>query len=112
MSKDTHEEIIKGRIIVPFEGNDVLPLYGHALYALGFVLESYRGHLLIGHDGSFDGFKAMIRFLPGHNWAVVVFGNSDDAFFVHEILLHRLMDDVLKVPQEERTDWPAYWRKC
>jgi hypothetical protein len=54
----------------------------------------------------------MMRFLPGHDWGVVVFGNSDDAFYVHQILLHQLVDDVLKVPQDERTDWPIYWRKC
>lgn len=112
LSGDAHKEMVKGRTIVPFEGNDALPLYGHTLYALGLVTESYRGHLVVGHDGSFDGFRAMMRFLPGHDWGVVVFGNSDDAFFVHQILLHQLMDDVLKVPQDERIDWPAYWRKC
>lgn len=112
LSEDAHKEMIKGRTIVPFEGNDALPLYGHALYALGLVTESYRGHLVVGHDGSFYGFKAMMRFLPGHDWGVAVFGNSDDAFYVHQILLHQLVDDVLKVPQEERVDWPAYWRKC
>ena len=53
-----------------------------------------------------------MRFLPGQDWGVVMFGNSDDAFYVLQILFHQLMDDVLKVPQEERIDWPAYWRKC
>lgn len=112
LSEDAHNEMVKGRTIVPFEGNDALPFYGHALYALGLITESYRGHLVVGHDGSFDGFRAMMRFLPGHDWGVVAFGNSDDAFFVHQILLHQLMDDVLHVPQATRTDWPKYWRKC
>lgn len=112
LSGDAHKEMIRGRTIIHFDGNDALPLYGHALYALGLIVESYRGHLVVGHDGSFDGFKAVMRFLPEHNWGIVVFGNSDDAFYVHQILLHQLMDDVLRVPQEERTDWPAYWRKC
>ncbi|KAF3039323.1 hypothetical protein E8E12_002565 [Didymella heteroderae] len=112
LSEGAHKDLVEGRTIVPFEGNDALPHYGHALYALGLITESYRGHLVVGHDGSFYGFKAMMRFLPGHDWGVVVFGNSDDAFYVHQILLHQLMDDVLEVPQKERTDWPAYWRKC
>jgi CubicO group peptidase (beta-lactamase class C family) len=112
LSEDAHKEMVKGRTIVPFEGNDALPFYGHASYALGLIVESYCGHVVVGHDGSFDGFKAMMRFLPGNDWGVVVLGNSDDAFYIHQILLHQLMDDVLEVPQEARTDWPAYWRKC
>lgn len=112
LSEEAHKEMIKGRVIVPYEGNDALPLYGHALYALGLIVESYRGHLVIGHDGSMGGFKALMRYLPGQNWGVVVFGNSDDAFYVQQILVHQLMDEVLKVPEKDRTDWPAYWRKC
>ncbi|KAH6644565.1 beta-lactamase/transpeptidase-like protein [Boeremia exigua] len=112
LSAGAHNEMVKGRIIVPFEGNDALPLYGHSVYALGLIAESYRGHMIFGHDGSFGGFRALMRFLPGHNWGIVVFGNSNDAFYVHQILFHQLVDEVLRVPQEERTDWPAYWRKC
>ncbi|XPS75620.1 hypothetical protein M3J09_007695 [Ascochyta lentis] len=52
-----------------------------------------------------------MRYLPGQDWGVVIFGNSDDAFYVSQILFHQLVDDVLKVPQEERTDWPTCWRK-
>ncbi|KAF1364492.1 beta-lactamase/transpeptidase-like protein [Lizonia empirigonia] len=112
LSEASHKEMVKGRIIVPFEGNDALPLYGHSLYALGLIVESYRGHALIGHDGAFDGFKALMRYVPGHNWGVVMFGNSDDAFYVLQILFHQLMDELLEVPQATRTDWPMYWKKC
>lgn len=112
LSPDAHEEMVKGRTVIPFNGNDALPRYGHSLYALGLVVESYRGYEVIGHDGSFDGFKALMRYLPGKNWGIVMFGNSNDAFYVLQILFHELMDDLLKTPQEERTDWSAYWRKC
>lgn len=108
LSQASHKEMVTGRIIVPFEGNDALPLYGHSLYALGLIVESYRGHALIGHDGAFDGFKSLMRYMPGHNWGVVMFGNSDDASYV----LQKLMDELLEVPQATRTDWPMYWEKC
>ncbi|KAJ4352604.1 hypothetical protein N0V95_004109 [Ascochyta clinopodiicola] len=111
LSEDAHKEMIRGRIIIPFESGDALPLYGHSVYALGLVVESYRGHVVIGHDGSFAGFKALMRYLPGQNWGVVMFGNSDDAFYVLQILLHQLVDEVLEIPHEECTDWPAYWRQ-
>lgn len=112
LSKESHNEMLKGRTIVPYEGNDALPLYGQSFYALGLVVESYRGHAVVGHDGSFYGFKALMRFLPEHDCGVVVFGNASNAFFVHQILFHQLMDEILNVQQEERTDWLAYWRKC
>lgn len=112
LSEETCTELIKGRTIVPYEGKDALPLYGHSLYALGLIVESYRGHKVVGHDGSFYGFKALMRYLPKQNWGLVVFGNATNAFFVHQILFHQLVDELLKVPEEERTDWGAYWRTC
>jgi CubicO group peptidase (beta-lactamase class C family) len=112
LSEDSHKEMIKGRIPVPFDGNDALPLYGHTLYALGLNVESYRGHTVIGHDGTFYGFRALMRYLPDQNWGVVMFGNSYDAFYVEQIVFHQLMDEILAVPQEGRTHWPNYWRKC
>jgi CubicO group peptidase (beta-lactamase class C family) len=112
LSEDAHKEMVKGRTIVPYEGNDALPLYGHSLYALGLIVESYRGYTLIGHDGSMDGYKALMRYLPEQKWGIVMFGNSEDAFYAIQILAHELMDDVFKVREEERINWAAYWRKC
>lgn len=112
LSEDSHKELVKGRTIVPYEGNDAIPLYGHSLYALGLIVESYRGHTVVGHDGSFDGFRALVRYLPGQDWGVVMFGNADDAFYVLQTLFHQLVDDLLRIPPDERTDWAAYWRKC
>lgn len=111
LPEDAHKEMIKGRSIIPFDRNDALPLYGHSLYALGLIVESYRGHKVIGHDGTFYGFRALMRYLPGKDWGVVIFGNSNNAFYVLQILFHTLMDEVIQTPQKERTDWPAYWRR-
>ncbi len=104
--------MIKGRIHVLYEGSDMLPFYGHSLYALGLTVESCRGHLVVGHDGSFYGFKALMRYMAGLNWGIVMFVNAKKAFYILQILFHELMDDVLTVPQEDRTDWTAHWRKC
>lgn len=112
LSEESQKQMTTGRTIVPYEGNDALPSYGPSLYALGLIVESYRGHTVVGHDGSFYGFKALMRYLPEYDWGIVIFGNATNAFFVHQILSHQLMDEVIHVPQEERTDWSAYWRKC
>ncbi|KAJ4315084.1 hypothetical protein N0V94_006138 [Neodidymelliopsis sp. IMI 364377] len=110
LSKNAHKEMVKGRTTIPFEGNDVLPFYGHSLYALGLISESYRGHEVVGHNGSFEGFRALMRYLPGKDWGAVMFGNSDGAYYVLQILFHQLVDELLDVSREGRTDWPAYWR--
>lgn len=112
LSEEAHKEMVSGRTIIPYEGNEALPRYGHALYALGLQVETYRGYPLIGHDGSYSGFKASMRYLPDQDWGVVMFGNADDAYSVAQILFHQLMDGVIEVPEEDQTDWAAYWRKC
>lgn len=111
LSEGAHKEMTKGRSIISFDRNDALPLYGHSLYALGLIVESYRGHVVIGHDGTFYGFRALMRYLPGQDWGIVIFGNSNNAFYVLQILFHTLLDEVTRTPQEERTDWPEYWRR-
>ncbi|KAL1594003.1 hypothetical protein SLS59_009032 [Nothophoma quercina] len=112
LSEEAHKEMVSGRTIIPYEGNEALPRYGHALYALGLQVETYRGYPLIGHDGSYSGFKASMRYLPDQDWGVVMFGNADDAYSVAQILFHQLVDGVIEVPEEDQTDWAAYWRKC
>jgi hypothetical protein len=50
-----------------------------------------------------------MRFLPKHDWGIVIFGNSDSAYFATQMILHLLMDDKLNVPVDDRIDWSDYW---
>jgi CubicO group peptidase (beta-lactamase class C family) len=110
LSKSGHEELVKPRTIIHLEKDEEIPFCSQPLYALGWQVESYRGHTLIGHDGSFSGFRASIRFLPGHDWGFVVFGNSNSAYYASQMVLHLLMDDKLNIPINDCTDWPGFWK--
>jgi CubicO group peptidase (beta-lactamase class C family) len=48
----------------------------YAMYAMGWVITSYRGHPVLSHGGGIDGFTSHIRFLPKDQLGVVVLTNS------------------------------------
>src|SRR5262249_51652625 len=61
---------------------EVQPLYstkfaelGPSSYGLGFFLTSYRGHKLVWHSGSLDGFSLLLSFLPREKLGVLVLTN-------------------------------------
>lgn len=110
LSKAAHKELITPRMVMPIQEGGELPFFSDPLYALGLIKESYRGHTVIGHDGDVDGFKAIFRYLPDSDWGIVVFGNSESAYEVEQILVHCLIDEVLHVPIGDRVDWAAYTR--
>jgi hypothetical protein len=73
---------------------------------MGLSRTSYRGHTLIGHYGSVP---AVVCFLPKFDWGLVIFGNSDTAVYVNDVLKFTLLDDVLGVREEDRLDWTAFF---
>jgi CubicO group peptidase (beta-lactamase class C family) len=44
-------------------------------YGLGWFIETYRGHMVVHHGGSIDGFYFLNAFLPNDNLGVVVLSN-------------------------------------
>lgn len=110
-SPAAHKDLTTPRTIIPFEEPWKIPYYSQPLYALGWIVESYRGHAVVGHDGDVTGFKALVRYMPEFDWGVVILGNSDDAFYPAQVLSQVLMDGVLGVPEKERVDWLRFWRE-
>jgi len=106
-SEDSHKELVKPRVIVePDEDEERRRrFFSHQLYALGWEIETYRGQTMIGHSGSVPGFGSLVKYLPDLDWGIVVFGNSNGAGEFAETLFWSLVDDLLQVPAEERTDW-------
>ena len=102
-----HKELVKPRAIMHEEEEDRIPFYSQALYALGWVIETYRGLTVIGHDGRVSGFNSLMRYLPGLEWGIIIFGNSNGAGDIAEILCWHLVDELLSVPTPERLDWTA-----
>lgn len=89
------------------EEEDRMPFYSQALYALGCVIETYRGLTVIGHDGRVSGFNSLMRYLPELEWGIVIFGNSNGAGDIAEILCWHLVDELLSVSTPELLDWTA-----
>lgn len=47
----------------------------HTAYGLGWFIESYRGHTLIHHGGTIDGYKSLVGFLPCEDVSFAVLTN-------------------------------------
>jgi CubicO group peptidase (beta-lactamase class C family) len=70
-------------------------------YALGWVLEDYRGRLIIWHNGGIDGMLSHQGFLPEENLGIVVLTNSDRNR-LDAALFYRIVDSFLGEPVK---DW-------
>ena len=53
------------------------PEVRHRFYALGWIHETYRGHPLVTHNGSIDGFVVHLGFLPETGQGLIVLMNRD-----------------------------------
>jgi CubicO group peptidase (beta-lactamase class C family) len=48
----------------------------YSLYAMGWGVNVYRGHLMLAHSGGIDGFTSYVRLLPKDQIGIVVLTNS------------------------------------
>ncbi len=46
-------------------------------YALGWFVQTYRGHLRVGHSGGVRGYSAMVSFMPDEGIGVAIATNMD-----------------------------------
>ena len=112
ISKTGHRDLVKPRVIAEADVEDCpKPFHSHLLYALGWEVETYRGYMMVGHGGCVSGFGSLMRYLPQVEWGIVIFGNSDGANEVAEILCWHLIDELLGVPPSERFDWDEFARQ-
>ena len=70
-------------------------------YALGWFVESYRGHKIVEHSGAVLGALAMQYLIPEKNIGISVTINSEDSVARRAVLFH-LLDYYLGLPP---TDW-------
>jgi CubicO group peptidase (beta-lactamase class C family) len=81
----------------PIQHDEIL----YTSYAMGWMVEPYRGHLLLHHGGSVDGFFAMVAFLPRDNFGAVILSNLNGNS-VPTFVLYNLIDRILGLDQ---IDW-------
>ena len=76
-------------------------------YGQGWFVGSYRGHRMVQHGGSIDGFMAEVVLLPDDHTAVAVFTNHGSTF-VPYIIAFTACDRLLGA---EKTDWNGRLQK-
>ena len=72
-------------------------------YAMGWMVDVYRGHLRVHHGGNIDGFSALVTLLPDDDLGVVVLCNMN-ASPLPGLVNRQAIDRVLKL---EPRDWSA-----
>ncbi len=74
-------------------------------YALGWVLQDYRGHRLLQHGGAIDGFRAHLTLLPDAKIGIALVSNLDRGF-MNLALSNAIVDHLLGLPTR---DWSRYY---
>lgn len=77
-------------------------------YGLGWVIQDYRGKLMVSHGGAIDGFRAQITLLPKEKTGIVVLTNLGQINMA-EALRMRITDSVLGLGPIE---WDAKYQKA
>ncbi|HEU4516378.1 MAG TPA: serine hydrolase [Steroidobacteraceae bacterium] len=75
-------------------------------YALGWIVQDYRGHKIVQHAGGTQGFRAVVVLIPGKNVGFAIANNSEDNEFVPG-LQYELLDHYLGLPKH---DWPKAFK--
>jgi CubicO group peptidase (beta-lactamase class C family) len=70
-------------------------------YALGWVVEGYRGHTRVQHGGAIDGFSALVTLLPQDDLGMVILTNKQGAGML-DLLVRHTTDRFLKL---DPIDW-------
>jgi hypothetical protein len=70
-------------------------------YALGWFVESWRGHLVIEHSGAVFGALSMLYLVPDEHLGVYVSINSEDSATRRAVMFH-LLDAYLGAPPTDR----------
>lgn len=105
ITADIYNGLIRSRSIQNPSAENLMPLTSPAMFAAGWEIFFYRGHMVVNHDGAVPGFSSRHFFLPNFKFGGVIFGNSEGAESVAAILSLELIDEVFKVPEAERLDW-------
>jgi CubicO group peptidase (beta-lactamase class C family) len=104
VSKSTLRSMHTPRMILSSPGSKEFPM---TAYGMGWVIESYRGHKYVWHNGGIDGFYAYIGFLEFEKLGIVILTNLSD-HPVTEVVSRTLFDRMTGL---EEIDWNARLRE-
>jgi CubicO group peptidase (beta-lactamase class C family) len=77
---------------------------GHTQYGLGFFISNYRGHKLVWHSGSIDGFSALLSMIPSKRIGLIVVTNLSGNRPVPICVTRNILDRLLGLAP---VDWVA-----
>ena len=69
----------KGTLLRELQTPGVLNGGKHTMYGMGLMLENYRGHPVVEHDGSLFGYRAEILRFPAQKFSVICLCNISNA---------------------------------
>lgn len=110
LSKQSYYELRTPRVISgSSEGSPVPPIWiGPEMYGLGWQVSVYRGYEIFYHGGSITGFGMQMAYIPelknGVGLSLMANGDSMSGF-VTAVLAFELVDEMLRVPEEDRIDF-------
>ncbi|KAK8084619.1 hypothetical protein PG997_005890 [Apiospora hydei] len=85
---------------------------GPGSYALGWMVNPYKGHTVYNHAGGMEGYGAEVFFLPDLGYGVVTLANTAmTSNMAGKTLAWKLINDKLGVAEEDRYDWAAAGKK-
>jgi CubicO group peptidase (beta-lactamase class C family) len=92
--------------IIRLDGNvrDMNPDSLQISYGMGWVIQDYRGQLLVSHAGAIDGFRAHLTLVPKAKLGIVLLNNLDHTQ-MNLALSNALVDLLLGLSKK---DWNAY----
>jgi Domain of unknown function (DUF3471)/Beta-lactamase len=79
----------------------------YANYAMGWVVEPYRGYPMISHSGGIDGFRSLTTLFPAEHIGIVVLSNISQ-LNIPEILTYRVFELLVGL---DETPWSERFMK-
>ncbi len=80
----------------------------NSIYAMGRIVQTYKGTKMVSHTGSIDGFYSNLTYLPKDSLAIFIVHNSTSAGSLRSVMNLPLIDILLG---REATDWSGRYRK-
>ncbi|MEJ7692897.1 serine hydrolase [Daejeonella sp.] len=80
----------------------------NSIYAMGRIVQTYKGTKMVSHTGSIDGFYSNLAYLPKDSLAIFIVHNSTSAGSLRSVMNLPIIDILLA---REATDWSGRYRK-
>src|SRR5262249_29857514 len=109
ISSGVVKEMQTAQTVIPLTGATAkINPYTHLMaYGLGWMLQDYRGKLIVQHGGGIDGMISLLVMVPEEKLGLVMLTNRTGNG-LPTTLMHRIVDAYLKA---EPRDWSAEYLK-